>query len=172
MDHHGYQPELAPRVVACRTLVWALTCCLAGALPAHGQTNLAEVIPNLFGAELAIAPGPGGTHVFDFVPHECSGLGREGIVCRPILESVDPFLTDFRLTTLNQTITEQLATFPAGSAAGGFLYTFNPAVGTFTRASRSFGSSYAERALTGGRGRLALGVREVDPILRTGFRHS
>ena len=120
MGHHGYQPELAVRVVACRTLVSALACLFAGALPAHSQTNLADVVPSLFTAELAIAPGPGGTHAFDFVPHECSGLGRESIVCRPILvlDPANPFATDFRLTTLNQTITEQLATFPAGSAVG------------------------------------------------------
>jgi hypothetical protein len=57
----------------------------------------------------------------------------------------------------NGGIVEQLTKFPIGSSSGGFLYGFDPAVGTFTRTSRSFGTSYGERPLTSGRGTFAVG---------------
>ena len=43
------------------------------------------------------------------------------------------------------------------SPSGGFTYTFDPALGTFTRTSESFGPTFAERALTIGRGRVSVG---------------
>lgn len=54
---------------------------------------------------------------------------------------------------INSVIASQLSTLPLGSSSGGFSYTFDPALGTFSRTSSSFGSAFAERALTGGRGR-------------------
>ena len=58
----------------------------------------------------------------------------------------------------NQQLVTQLATFPVGSSSGGFTYTFNPSLGTFSRSSESFGPLFAERALTIGRERGSLGV--------------
>ena len=55
-------------------------------------------------------------------------------------------------------ISSQLSSFPLGSSAGGFSWTFDPALGTFNRVSDSFGPVFAERALTVGRGRINLGV--------------
>jgi hypothetical protein len=54
---------------------------------------------------------------------------------------------------INSVIASQLSTLPIGSSSGGFSYTFDPALGTFSRTSTSFGSAFAERALTAGRGR-------------------
>ncbi len=54
---------------------------------------------------------------------------------------------------INSVIASQLSTLPLGSSSGGFSYTFDPALGTFSRTSSSFGSAFAERALTAGRGR-------------------
>ena len=59
--------------------------------------------------------------------------------------------------TINSIIAAQLATIPLGSSSGGFSYTFNPSLGTFTRQSSTFGSAFAERALTAGRGRFNIG---------------
>lgn len=59
---------------------------------------------------------------------------------------------------ITQAISSQLSTFPLGSSAGGFSWTFMPGTGTFSRASESFGPMFAERALTVGRRRLNLGV--------------
>ncbi|MBA3269929.1 MAG: transporter, partial [Acidobacteria bacterium] len=58
----------------------------------------------------------------------------------------------------NQQIVTLLATLPVGSSSGGFTYTFNPSLGTFSRSSESFGPLFAERALTIGRDRGSLGV--------------
>jgi hypothetical protein len=58
----------------------------------------------------------------------------------------------------NQQIVTQLSTFPFGSSSGGFTYTFDPSLGTFSRTSESFGPLFAERALTIGRERGSLGV--------------
>lgn len=59
---------------------------------------------------------------------------------------------------INSQIASQLATLPLGSSSGGFSYTFDPSLGTFTRQSASFGSAFAERALTAGRGRWNIGM--------------
>ena len=58
----------------------------------------------------------------------------------------------------NKLMMTQLSTFPLGSSAGGFTYAFDDVLGTFTRASRSFGPSFAERSMTIGRHRMSAGV--------------
>ena len=58
--------------------------------------------------------------------------------------------------TMNSLIAAQVSSFPLGSSAGGFSWTFDPALGTFNRVSDSFGPVFAERALTAGKGRLNL----------------
>jgi hypothetical protein len=58
----------------------------------------------------------------------------------------------------NNLFAAQLSSFPLGSSAGGFTWTFEPVTGTFNRASDSFGPIYAVRALTIGRNRLNVGV--------------
>jgi hypothetical protein len=63
----------------------------------------------------------------------------------------DAFLIARELST-------QLTTFPLGSSAGGFTWTFDPAVGTFTRTTASFGPIFADRALTVGRHKLNVGL--------------
>jgi hypothetical protein len=62
------------------------------------------------------------------------------------------------LRQLNRGIATQLSTFPLGSSSGGFTYTFDEALGVFTRTSDSFGPLFAERALTAGKGKLNFGV--------------
>ena len=58
---------------------------------------------------------------------------------------------------MTQSISSQLSTFPLGSSAGGFSWTFMPGTGTFSRATESFGPIFAERALTVGKGRMNVG---------------
>ena len=60
-------------------------------------------------------------------------------------------------TQVNQALVTLLSTYPLGSPSGGFTYTFDPALGTLTRSSTSFGPSFAERALTTGRGKSSFG---------------
>jgi len=58
---------------------------------------------------------------------------------------------------VNRALVTQLSAYPLGSPSGGFTYTFDPALGTLTRSSNSFGPSFAERALTTGRGKASVG---------------
>ena len=58
----------------------------------------------------------------------------------------------------NQSLASQLSSFPLPSSSGGFTYTYDPALGTFTRGSDSFGPVYAERIDTVGKGRFNLGL--------------
>jgi hypothetical protein len=51
-----------------------------------------------------------------------------------------------------------LTSVPLVSSSSGFLYRFNPALGTVERATESFGAFFVERALTAGAGRASLGV--------------
>jgi hypothetical protein len=60
--------------------------------------------------------------------------------------------------TISRALLAALAAVPLTSPAGGFVYTFNPALGTVERASESFGPFFLERALTAGRGQASLGV--------------
>src|SRR5262245_52140844 len=59
---------------------------------------------------------------------------------------------------INNLLADQLSSFPLGSSAGGFTWTFEPKSGSFSRASDSFGPIFAERALTIGRNKLNIGV--------------
>jgi hypothetical protein len=59
--------------------------------------------------------------------------------------------------SFNKLMMVQLSSFPLGSSAGGFTYTFDDSLGTFRRTSNSFGPSFAERATTIGPGEAQCG---------------
>jgi hypothetical protein len=104
------------------------------------KTPVSQILPNLFGNTIVVTPA--GTPEFpNHSAHFKPGVDQ--------LETPQQF---------NQQIVTLLATFPTGSSSGGFTYTFNPALGTFSRSSESFGPLFAERALTIGRDRGSLGV--------------
>lgn len=54
--------------------------------------------------------------------------------------------------------TVELTNLPVTSSSGGFVYRFNPTLGTVERASDSFGPFFSERALRNGRGRVSIGM--------------
>ena len=113
--------------------------------PLHAQGGgLASLLPELILREITLpAPtAPGLSHAAHFSPLQ------QGDASNPAVEIVDSF---------NRLLIGQLASLPLGSSAGGFTYAFDPALGTFRRASRSFGPSFAERASTIGRGRVSVG---------------
>ncbi len=119
-----------------------LACTVLGVLmpaPAHAQVPLSQLLVNLIQSEVRLGPPPQGfvSHEAHFVP----GLDQQ----------IAPFF-------FNQQLVTQLATFPTGSSSGGFTYTFDPALGTFSRATDSFGPMFAERALTNGRGKVTIGT--------------
>jgi len=101
---------------------------------------LSQILPNLFGNTIVLAPRstpevPSHAAHFKPTPEQ--------------LKTPEQF---------NQQIVTLLSTFPFGSSSGGFTYTYDPSLGTFSRSSESFGPLFAERALTIGRERGSIGV--------------
>ncbi len=105
------------------------------------ETPLSEILVQLIQADVQLAGPPPGSafpsHAAHFVPGDNQRL--------------TPFL-------FNQSIVSQLSTLPLGSSAGGFSYTFDQSLGTYTRNTNSFGPAFAERAVTIGRGRFNVGA--------------
>jgi uncharacterized membrane protein YgcG len=109
--------------------------------PANAQstTPLASILPELIGNTITLVPSDlpdQPNHIAHFRP------GSEQLLVP---------------SQVNQTLLTMLSTYPLGSPSGGFTYTIDPALGTLTRSSDSFGPSFAERALTTGRGKVSLG---------------
>jgi hypothetical protein len=100
---------------------------------------LSRLLVDLIQSDIRLAPPPAGfqSHEAHFVP------GAD--------QQLAPYF-------FNQQLLTQLAIVPSGSPSGGFSFTFDPAAGTFQRATESFGPVFAERALTNGRGRLTVGA--------------
>ena len=128
---------------------------------AQAHDLLSELLLKVLLSDIVLAPptagaggGGGGGGGGGFQSHEAH--------FRPILNTGE-VASGFQVNqlevplTINSIIAAQLATIPLGSSSGGFSYTFNPSLGTFTRQSSTFGSAFAERALTAGRGRFNIG---------------
>lgn len=60
--------------------------------------------------------------------------------------------------TIARALLLNLTSVPLATSSSGFLYRFNPELGTVERASESFGGFFTERALAPGRGRASFGV--------------
>jgi hypothetical protein len=112
--------------------------------PVHAQTPprqpVSQILPNLFGNTIVLTP----TGTPEFPNHSAH--------FKPGAEQLQT------PTRFNEQIVTLLATLPVGSSSGGFTYTFNPTLGSFSRSSESFGPLYMERALTIGKDRGSLGV--------------
>jgi hypothetical protein len=121
-----------------KRLTGALTLCAVvfGASAVHAD-SLSELVPNLFGQGgilLRLSP-PG---FFQHQPHFTA-------------------TSEAQLTVLNDSLRGQLSNTPLASPASGFTFTFDPALGAFTRATESFGPIYSQRADTTGKGKLTFG---------------
>jgi hypothetical protein len=120
-----------------RHLAAAIVASLVLAGPTARAADLADLIPNLFGPDgirLAPPPPPNFSHEAHF-----------------IVES------QAQLLTFNNALKGQLGNFPLPSPSGGFTFTFDPSLGTFSRSTESFGPLFAERAETIGRRRFSAG---------------
>jgi hypothetical protein len=106
------------------------------------SANLSALLPNLLTSGVHLAP----PDVPGVINHDAHFL--------PAAD--DPI---FALTAqFNNALVASLATFPLGSSSGGFVFEGDPALGDFHPASRSFGPTFAERALTSGRGNFNIGL--------------
>ena len=107
-------------------------------LTASVALALAWLVPALAVAQApAVAPAPPGPQLIGLLPSLIGGDAAN----------------DF-----NTAMVSQLSTYPGGSSAGGFTFTFNPTTQAFARNSESFGPSFAERAMTMGRDTFNVGV--------------
>ena len=104
------------------------------------SSNLRDLLTNFLRQGITLAPPPAG-----FPSHEAHFIGDDS----PQFQAVQQ---------LNGLIANQLSSFPLASSAGGFTYTFDPALGVFVRSSESFGPVYAERADTLGKGKINMGI--------------
>lgn len=127
---------MAVRLVKSVVLGGALLLAPASAM-AQGAP-LSQMLVDLIQSDIRLdAPPPGfPSHEAHFIP------GTD--------QQLAPYL-------FNQQLVTRLATVPTGSSSGGFSFTFDPALGVFQRATNTFGPSFAERALTNGRGKLTVG---------------
>ncbi|HMF07939.1 MAG TPA: hypothetical protein VKJ00_02310, partial [Thermoanaerobaculia bacterium] len=108
-------------------------------VPLSAQSfNLRDLLTDFIKNGITLAPPPAG-----FPSHETHFIGDASLA---------------PLETLNQSIAQQLSTFPLASSAGGFTYTFDPNLGVFTRSTDSFGPIYAERVDTIGKNRFNIGL--------------
>jgi hypothetical protein len=123
-----------------RRLIWLAGICLLLTRTGYADEKLALVIPNLFGPDGlrvdSISPLPGGA---SHSAHFNSAFQAE-------------------FTQFNVALASQLTSLPVPSPASAFTYTFDPALGLFTRSTRSFGPILSDRAETAGKNKLSAGV--------------
>jgi hypothetical protein len=125
-----------------RVLVLACACAFLGAAPAAAQTEpakLALLFRDIY--------GPNGLIV------NSEAVLPDGSTHSAHFNSA--FQSNF--TQFNIALAGQLTSLPLPSPASGFTYAFDPATGTFTRSTQSFGPILTERAETIGRGRMSFG---------------
>jgi hypothetical protein len=131
--------SVARPLAATRPLALALALVVLPVGASAQDTPLASILPELLGNTITLLPSnlpDQPNHVAHFKP----GFNQLQV----------PMQVNRALVTL-------LSTYPLGSPSGGFTYTVDPALGTLTRSSNSFGPSFAERALTTGRGKASIG---------------
>jgi hypothetical protein len=133
-DSKEEAPMRLPRVVVCLLFASALPTLLRAQ-----SFNLRDLLTDFLREGITLAPPTTG------ISHEAHFNGADS----------PQFLA---LQQFNSQIANQLSSFPLASSAGGFIYTFDPSLGVFVRASDSFGPVYAERADTIGKGRFNLGL--------------
>jgi hypothetical protein len=110
-----------------RILLLVLVFAVFPARLSHAQDRaLSAILVELIQAEVRLAPPPAGS---GFPSHEAHFLPGEDQILTPYL--------------FNQAIVSQLSTYPVGSPSGGFTYTFDPGLGTYSRSSDTFGPSFA-----------------------------
>jgi hypothetical protein len=125
--------------IASQTVAFLFAICL---LPSslHAQsTPLSQILPVLLGNTITLQPSnlaDQPNHVAHFQP----GFDQLQVPAR-----------------VNESVLTLLSSYPIGTPGGGFTYVFDPALGSLSRSSETFGPSFAERALTTGRGKVSVG---------------
>src|SRR5262249_30056124 len=124
-----------------RRFLVVVSCALFSSATLSAQSlNLRDLLTDFFRNGITLAEPPPGS---PFPSHAHHFIGDASLI---------------PLTELNNQLAAQLSTFPLASSAGGFTYRYDPALGTFTPATHSFGPIYAEPADTTGKGKFNFGL--------------
>jgi len=127
------------RIACAAALAVTLPLWPAAAVAQQNGIPLAEVLPQLLGNTIVLQP----TNLPDQPNHQAHFKPGPDQLEVP--------------RQFNRSLLTLLSTSPVASPSGGFTYTFDPALGTFRRTSQSFGPTFAERAITIGKGRVSVG---------------
>lgn len=138
---------------ACTRVGLCLLVALAAAAPARAQVTLRDQMLTLFEQNILLSRTPAGV----------------GIVAHTPVFREDPTVRETRdlINQVSGQIGSQLSSYPLGSSAGGFTYGFDPALGTFSRTTETFGPAFAERAATAGKGRFSVGMNYLHGSYET-----
>jgi hypothetical protein len=132
--------------VTMRTALRIVTAlCLLSIMPAHaGAQSLSDQMFDLFVQSVVLARTAGGS----------------GVVAHTPVFVDDPIVlaTTGLVSQVSQQIGAEVSNIPLGTSAGGFTYTYDGALGVFSRTTESFGPVFAERAVTQGRGKFSFGM--------------
>jgi hypothetical protein len=120
----------------CRVLLFTWITVLAAVSASAQEAPLKTVLEDLFADITLQPPITGQSHEAHFLPSESGDLAS---------------------LVFSRAVTSQLSGVPVGTSAGAFTYTFDASLGTFSRSSRSYGPSLAERAVTLGKGKGSVG---------------
>lgn len=137
---------------ACMRVSVCLLVAVAAAAPARAQT-LRDQMLTLFEQNILLGRTPAGVGIVAHTP-----VFREDPVVRETEDLIDQ---------VSGQIGSQLSNYPLGSSAGGFTYGFDPALGTFSRTTETFGPVFAERAATAGKGRFSVGMNYLHASYKT-----
>jgi len=141
------------RLQKCVLTVMAMLVPVAAAAQSANGRGLAHLVPDLIldGITLPEAGAPGNPHAGHFTLGDPTFGGSQAgsIPDSGAIGAVEAF---------NDRLKGQFANFPLGSSSGGFTYTYNEQLGTYTRRSPSFGPAFTERALTIGNRQLSVGM--------------
>jgi hypothetical protein len=117
------------------------------------SANLSGLLPDLFLNDITLpeAGAPGNPHSghFTLLNPTFGGSQAASIADPQSILAVEAF---------NDRLRSQFANFPLGSSTGGFTYTYDEQLGTYTRRTASFGPAFTERAVTIGRHKGSFGV--------------
>lgn len=123
------------------------------AAAAQSAEGIARLLPDLIlnGITLPEAGAPGNPHAGHFTLGNPTFGGSQAT-------SIPDTAAIGAVEAFNDRLRSQFANFPLGSSSGGFTYTYDEQLGTYTRRSASFGPAFTERAMTIGRRQRSVGV--------------
>ena len=124
----------------------------SGSAYAQSSVSLVDLMLNTFDQNLILAKTPTGVGV----------VAHTAVFSDAIFDQ-----TRTLVTNVSQQIGSQISNFPLGSSSGGFTYSYDASLGTFSRSTQTFGPAFAERAATNGKGKFSFGFNYLHNSYNT-----